>query len=142
MSATQPPWDNERAAKFLGEFLPYRSMLKSIHGTLRLEAQKHPHEVRAAAALVILLCRENLWPTQLGTEERDQIVHLAARQTARLKQLYEQRAKTKPELQSDPTYRRLLTSLDQEARILESRLSDPKPSMPKEPPCTWGEFWP
>lgn len=142
MSNQKPPWNNATAAKFLREFIPYRNVLRTIEKTLALKVQEHPHEIRAAAATVILLCRENLWPTQQdGSEQRDQIVHLAARQLTQLKHLYEQRARIRPELHASPMFRKLLNSLDQELRILESRMSDPTPTMPPEPPCTWGDFW-
>ena len=141
MKSKLSPWDAENAAKFLASFEPYRNVLRQVEGTLRLDAQKFPHEIRAAAALVIILCRENLWPTKKGIEKLDQIVNLAAHQLTRIKQLFEQRGKIKLELLANPMYRNLLSSLDQEIRILEARLSDPKPPMPKEPPCTWGDFW-
>jgi hypothetical protein len=58
-----------------------------------------------------------------------------------IKQLFELNANSKPEMQSNKTYRNLLVSLDEEIRILEARMTNPKPTLPEQPPCTWGDFW-
>ncbi len=141
MTEIIPPWENDVAQEFLASFVPYRNMLKTIERTLNLDPKRHPHEIRAAACMVILLCREKLWPTRGGLEKLDEIANLAAARLTRIKQLFEQRGKVNPDLLSDPRFRQLLRSLDQEIRILESRISDPKPQMSEEPPCTWGKFW-
>ena len=141
MTQIIPPWENQAAEEFLESFSAYRSVLQSIRRTLQLEPKNNPHEIRAAACLVILLCREKLWPIKGGIDQLDEIVDLAVTRLTRIKQLFEQRSKINPELLSDPRFRQLLTSLDQEIRILEARLSDPKPQMTHEPPCTWGNFW-
>ena len=141
MSGVPAPWEPENASQFLSSCQAYRNMLKTISGTLELEARKNPHEIRAAAAMVILLCREKLWPARNGIEELDRIVNLAARQLITIKQLFEQRCRREPDLLANPAYRAMLNSLDQEIRILDSRVSDPKPPMPKEPPDSWGDFW-
>lgn len=141
MTQYLPPWENAPAQQFLESFIPYRNILLQIEKTLHLDPRTHSHELRAAAAMVILLCRDGLWPAKGGVEKRDEIVHLATVKLTRIKQLYEQKSKVNPDLLSDPRYRQLMNSLDHEIRILESRLSDPKPQMPKEPPITWGDFW-
>ena len=141
MSTVPAPWDTDSAKEFLNSCQSYQNVLKTIRGTLELETRKHPHEIRAAATLVILLCRENLWPAKQGIEDLDRIVNLAARQLIKIKQLFEQRCRREPELLANPAYRSMLNSLDQEIRILDSRVSDPKPQMPKEPPDSWGDFW-
>lgn len=138
-SATAP-WDSPEAAAWLGGFEAWRQTIRLIHGSLQLEARTHPQEIRAAAAMVVLFCRENLWP-QNENEIHDPILEMAARQLSTVKQLYETKSRLKPELQSNKNYRNLLTSIDQEIRILEARLSNPKPKMPNQPPCTWGQFW-
>ena len=141
MTKKDAPWDADEAVRFLASFDAYLKVLHKIESTLQLEARQFPHEIRAAAAMVIMLCRQNLWPTRGGQERLDRIAHTAARQLTRIRQLFEQRGKIKPEILSNPSYRTFLTTLDQEIRILESRISDPKPQMPEEPPVTWGEFW-
>ena len=135
------PWDTSEGEDFLTYFVPYRNILKTIEVTLNRDVNKFPNEVRAAASMVIILCREKLWPERDGQRKRDEILDLASKQLIRLKQLYETKGKIDPNLQTKPAYRTLLNSLDQETRILESRLSDPKPVMPNELPATWGDFW-
>ena len=134
------PWDAPEAAEWLSGFDPWKKTIRLIHGSLQLEARTHPQEIRAAAAMVVLFCRENLWPLA-ENEIHEPIMELAARQLSTIKQLYETKSRLEPSLQSNKNYRNLLRSIDQEIRILEARLSDPKPKMPNEPPCTWGSFW-
>jgi hypothetical protein len=142
MSDLNAPWDAESAKDFLTGFDAYKNVIRTIEKTLQKDAKVYPNEIRAAAAMVILLCRENLWPTKGGVERRDKVVHVAARQLTTIKHLFEQRGKTNPELLTNKNYRNLLMALDEEVRILEARLSDPKPQMPKETPSTWSQFWP
>ncbi len=137
---TPAPWDAPDAADWLNNFQPWREMLRLVQGTLQLETRSHPQEIRAATSLVLLFCRENLWPLT-GDSEYEPILETAARQLSHIKQLYETKSRTNPELASNQNYRNLLLSIDQEIRILESRMSDPKPKMPNVPPCTWGNFW-
>lgn len=141
MSKAPPPWESESATKFLASCQSYRNVLKMIQRTLEQDARNYPHEIRAAAALVILLCRENLWPARDGIEELDRVANLATQQLTKIKQLFEQRCRIDPKLHANPSYRSMLDSLNQEIRILESRISDSKPMMPKEPPGSWGDFW-
>lgn len=141
MSTAPSPWESESATKFLASCQSYRNLLKMIRQTLELDARNSPHEIRAAAALVILLCRENLWPARDGLEELDRVANLATQQLTKIKQLFEQRCRIDPKLLANPNYRSMLDSLDQEIRILESRISDPKPTLPKQPPSSWGDFW-
>ncbi len=134
------PWENESAAQWLATFTPWQQSLRLIKGTLKLEAHKSPQEIRAAAAMVIMFCRDNLWPSN-SDSEREKVIELAARQLSTIKQLYETKARNDGSLLSNKKYRNLLTSIDQEIRLLEARITDPKPQLPNEPPCTWGEFW-
>ena len=134
------PWDDEQARNWLATFEPWLTALRLVQGTLQLETQQHPQEIRAAVSLVVLCCRENLWPTSNETEMA-RILELAVRQLSTIKQLYETKARVDPQILTNKNYRNLLVSIDQEIRILESRMSDPKPKMPNEPPITWGKFW-
>ena len=136
----QAPWDDEQASDWLATFDPWLQSLRLIHGTLQLETKQHPQEIRAAVSMVVLFCRENLWPTR-NSEEIEKILELAVRQLSMIKQLYETKARMDPQIMKNKNYRNLLTSIDQEARILEARITDPKPNMPNEPPITWGKFW-
>lgn len=136
----QSPWDDEQVQDWLGAFEPWRQAMRLIHGTLKLETKKHPQEIRAAVSMVLIFCRDNLWPTE-DPAEIEQVIELAVRQLSTLKQLYETKARQNPEMMQNKKYRNLLVSLDQEVRILEARLSNPKSKMPQEPPASWGNFW-
>lgn len=138
--STLAPWDAPEAAAWLNSFQPWREMLRLTQGTLQLETRDHPQEIRAATGLVLLFCRENLWPL-MGDADHEPILEMAARQLSNIKQLYETKSRTNPNLLSNQNYRNLLTSIDEEIRILEARMSDLKPKMPNKPPCTWGDFW-
>ncbi len=123
-----------------------RQMCRLIEGTLRLEVDSRPHEIRAAACMVILLARKNLWSTSARSpdkneDEMDRLVGLASRQMGAVKQLFEKNLRARPQLQNDPSYKKFMESVTQEIRILESRMSKTKSKLPEEPPCTWGKFW-
>ncbi|WP_075085970.1 hypothetical protein [Mariniblastus fucicola] len=140
------PWNNPEAARWVHSSDSMRQLCRLVEGTLRLEVDSRPHEIRAAAATVIMLARKNLW-SPAGREdeeilhEMDRLVGLAARRLGSVKQLFEKKMRAEPELQSDPSYRKLMESINQEIRILESRMSDSPNKLPEEPPCTWGNFW-
>jgi hypothetical protein len=134
------PWNTPQGTDWLASFDPWLQTLRLIHGTLQLEPTEHYHEIRAATAMVILFCRENFWPIK-DDSTQDQILGLASRQLSNIKQLYEYKARSNPGLKTNPSYRNLLTSLDEEIRLIEARMSDDNPMMPNTPPVTWGEFW-
>lgn len=140
------PWDDPEAIDWVQNSDSFRKFCRLVEGTLQLDTKKHVHEIRAAASLVIMLCRKNLWSTKSQTdehivEELDRVTSLAVRQLVKIKQIFELNARSKPGMQSNKTYRNLLVSLDQEIRILEARMTDPKPNIPEQPPSTWGKFW-
>ena len=95
-------------------------MTRLIKSTLTLEPSEYPHQIRAAAALVILLCRPNLWPGE-SIRELDEVVDLARRKLVLIKSFFTSEARVKGNLTSDPAFKRLMKSLEQEIRILESR---------------------
>ena len=117
-----------------------------IEGTLRLEVTQYPHQIRAAATMVILLCRPGLWPT-VGTDEEmvldelDRICNLAHRKLSAIRKMFESKSKENPDLLTRPEFRNLLDSILQEQKILESRMSETPTRLPQEPPCSWGSFW-
>ena len=139
-NADVPPWETPEGRKWFATFQGWRAMRRMIEGTLNLSPKDHAHEIRAAASMVIMFCREGIWP-EVGQGEMLPVIELAARQLSHVKQLYETRGRIRPELQASKNYRLLLKSFDEEIRILEARAADPKPKMPNQPPCTWGEFW-
>jgi hypothetical protein len=140
------PWNENGARQWIEESESMRQTCRLIEGTLRLEVDSRPHEIRAAACMVILLARKGLWSTAArGDEEKiremDRLVSLASRRMAAVKQLFEKNLRSNPELKNDPSYKNFMRSLTQEIRILESRMSDTPSKLPEEPPCTWGKFW-
>jgi len=134
------PWNTPEGTNWVASFDPWLQTIRLIHGTLKLETNDHYHEIRAATAMVIMFCRENLWPIK-DDSTLDQILELASRQLSNIKQLYEHKARSDAALKTNPSYRNLLTSLDEEIRLIEARMSDDNPMMPNSPPTTWGDFW-
>jgi len=134
------PWNGQQGSDWLASFDPWLETLRLVHGTLQLDTASHYHEIRAAAAMVIMFCRENLWPTK-DDSTIEQVLELASRQLSNIKQLYEYKARTNPALKTNPSFRDLLTSIDEEVRLIEARMSDDAPTMQNTPPKTWGEFW-
>ena len=117
-------------------------MTNLIHATLKLEARTHPHEIRAAVALIIMFCREGFWPVEdEDSSELDDVLSLARRQMVVIKSLFAQQLKFKPELASDDSFKTLLRSLDEEMRVLDARMSDSQIKKAQEAPATWGKFW-
>lgn len=139
-STDGPPWETMVGKQWLNSFPPWKQMRRLIHGTLKLDPKDHAHEIRAAASMVIMFARDGLWP-ESELDSLEEVIELAARQLSHVKQLYETKARIRPQLQSSPSYRKLLKSLDEEIRILEARVADTTPKMPNTPPNTWGEFW-
>lgn len=140
------PWDESDATRWVSESESMRQMCRLIEGTLRLEVDSRPHEIRAAASMVIMLARRNLWSTSSSGDEEvadelDRLVGLASRRMGAVKQVFEKNMKANPHLKNDPSYKKFLLSVTQEIRILESRMSDAPSKLPEEPPCTWGKFW-
>lgn len=142
MSANElAPWHDEQAQHWLSSLNSWSNMARLIQTTLNQDPAKYPHQIRAAAALVIMFGREYVWPNRVDVISLDDAISLARRQLAQVKHQFSIRARINPELKQNPKLRMLLDSIDQEIRILESRISEEPMNMPNEPPSTWGEFW-
>ena len=135
------PWEHPDADKWLTSIESWPRMVKLIYKTLEQEPRRYPHEIRAAASLVIMLCRNGLWPQGVEIPTVEKTVALARRQLSQVKHQFSIQARINPELIRDRSYRTLLDSLDEELRILESRISDVETDHPQQPPCSWTEFW-
>lgn len=140
------PWENDLATDWVRNSDSMRQTCRLIEGTLQLEVTQYPHQIRAAAAMVILLCRPGLWATnntdeELMLEELDRVCNLAHRKLSAIRQMFESKSKSNPKLSTRPEIRNLLDSILQEQRILESRMSETPSRLPQEPPCSWGTFW-
>ena len=134
------PWSDKQAQVWLRSFKSWEKMARLIKSTLTLEPTEYPHQIRAASALVILLCRDKLWPAG-SVRELDEVVDIARRKMVMIKSHFTSEARVNSRLTSDPSFKRLMQSLDEEIRVLESRMSDPPLRLPQNPPCTWGDFW-
>ena len=132
------PWHSRDAANWLGSFEPWQRMLQLVLTTLEKEPRNHPHEIRAAASFVIFFAREGVWPVEGGIRELDSILNLARRQLSVVRQMYALEGRHNKKLMANMNYKTLLRSMEEEIRILDSRLSEENGVMPNEPPCTWG----
>ena len=136
------PWMDETALRWLATLDSWPRLVRLVQTTLKQEPRKFPHQIRAAAALLIMIGREGLWPTSSGILSIEDVSGLARRQLAQVKHLFSTQARLDRGLVKDRGFRTLLNSLDEELRILEARASrDDSPALPQEPPCSWGDFW-
>ena len=106
-SSAAAPWAASDGRRWLEGASPWAHAMRLIHGTLQLETKKHPQEIRAAAAMVVMFCRDGLWPTR-DENQIDRVLELAARQLTSIKQLYEIKARSNPEMMTNRNYRNLL----------------------------------
>ncbi len=132
------PWHDREATNWLASFQPWQRMLSEIRTTLEKEPRNHPHEIRAAACMVIMFGREGVWPVQGGIRELDSIVDLARRQLQIVRQMYALEGRHNKSLMANMNYKTLLKSLEEEIKILETRLSDEPTLTRNRPPCSWG----
>jgi hypothetical protein len=135
------PWNDSANRRWFNELPAWEQMTKFVINTLQQDAKLYPHQIRAAAAMVIMFCREGVWPARMGIHELDTIVELAYRQLSIVKQQLFGKTREDRDLLGNPSFRQLLRSLDEELSILVSRKSDVPRGKPQVPPCTWGEFW-
>ena len=115
-------------------------MGRIVRSTLSLEPAEHPHQIRAAASMVILFGRHGMWPGE-SVQELDEVVDLARRKLVLIKSFFTSEARVKGNLTSNPAFKELMESLDQEIRILESRSNDEPGAKGQRPPASWGPFW-
>ena len=135
------PWYDEQAIHWLSSFNSWARMAQLIQTTLKQDPRKYPHQIRAAASLVIMLGRDNVWPDRIDVMSLEDILGLARRQLVQVKNHFSVTAKMNTKLKQHPKFRQLLDSMDQEIRILESRMSEEPVNIPNEPPSSWTNFW-
>jgi hypothetical protein len=68
------PWDNDAAANWFSDMISETGLAERVEKTLQLDVKEHYEEVRAAAALVVLLGHTYVWPI----EDLDRHLELAA----------------------------------------------------------------
>lgn len=91
--------------------------------------------------MVIMMGRKGVWPERIDLPSLDDSVAVARRQLAQVKHHFSVSARINPDLKKHPGFRSLLDSIDNELKILESRMSENELNMPDEPPSSWKDFW-
>jgi hypothetical protein len=134
------PWDDQNAADWLCTFEAWKLMVGFVRRTLERDPRSCPHEIRAAASFVIMFCREGTWPNFVDPIEGAMILDLARRQLSVVRQMYALEGRSNKKLMANRNFKMLLKSLEEEIRILDSRVSDEDVTMANQPPVTWGEF--
>lgn len=137
----EAPWLDESAVRWLATLDSWPRLAQLLQKTLQQDPLKFPHQIRAAAALTIMIAREGLWPRRGNLMDIESVAGLARRQLAQVKQLISTQTRIDRDLVRDRSVRTLLESLDEELRNLESRASTDFPPVRQEPPRTWGKFW-
>ncbi len=135
------PWHNEAASKWISETVCWSKMAKLVQGTLQMEPNKFPHQIRAAAAVVIMIGRKGMWPESNDLLSVVDIIALARRKLTQVKQLYSVQSRQNPSLSGDKTYKAILQTIGDEIKILEARIADPPLELSDQPPDSWADFW-
>ena len=134
------PWSDSDASHWLVHLDSWKKVAAQTVTTLQLEPTQFPHRIRAAAAMVIMFGRPDIWPAA-DLRQFDKVIDLARRQLVQVKSYFTSEARRVAAMASSPAYRTLMQSLDEEIRILESRMTDPPMKLNQQPPVTWGDFW-
>jgi hypothetical protein len=135
------PWRDMRGTDSFCRSEAWLKFTSLVTRTLENDPRRFPHQIRAAAAMVILFCRNGLWPSRRGQDELEEVLSLARRQLSQIRQLYAAEARVNPEISGNKDFRDLLKSLDEEMRCLDARASEDPLNLPNEPPLTWGKFF-
>ncbi len=139
-SSNLAPWSDEAAKQWIKSSEGWTKLTRLVKSTLTLEPSEYPHQIRAAAAVVILFCREELWPSD-SIRDLDEVVDLARRKLVLIKSFFTSEARVKGDVTSNPAFKTLMKSPEEEIRILESRMTDPPMKLPQKAPATRGDFW-
>lgn len=135
------PWNQPDSARWLAANESMQRFTRMIARTLENDPRQFPLQIRAAAAMVILLGRPGMWPATCGTEWED-VVGLARRNLSVVRELYSVESKREGHTQEQLTsLHRLLKGIEAEMRILDARLSETPLNIPNEPPEAWGQAW-
>ncbi len=131
------PWHHPDVHEWLVAFRPWQNYTHHVRQILERKPQQFAHEVRGAAALVIMLGREKLWPTN----DLEDVVYLASAKLGTVRNLIFSMSNKNKELLNDERYRLLIQSIDEELRILATRRSRAKRTAAEEAPASWVGFW-
>ena len=118
------PWDSDSAADWYGDLFDEIPLAAKVEETLNADPEEYAEEIRAAAALLIMLGRTYIWPV----DDMDRHLELAIAQMEKVQATYED----EPELAS---------AVGEEITVLKSRLANNQdgPTIPQ--PTSWGKFW-
>jgi hypothetical protein len=118
------PWDSDSAADWYGDLFDEIPLAAKVEETLNADPEEYAEEIRAAAALLIMLGRTYMWPV----DDMDRHLELAIAQMEKVQATYED----EPELAS---------AVGEEITVLKSRLANNQdgPTIPQ--PTSWGKFW-
>jgi hypothetical protein len=120
------PWDNDTAADWFGEVFDELPLARKVEEALELDGEEDHEQIRAAAAVLIMLGRTYIWPV----EDLERHLKLAIARLKEIRPLYEA---TGGEEWAE--------AIDGEIAVLEARLAnEPDGQFPSEPPG-WEEFW-
>lgn len=117
------PWDNDSAADWYADLFESTDLAARVEKTLRSDPDESADEIRAAAAIVIMLGRTHIWPV----ERLDNDLRLAADQLEAV-------ART-PEYAESPEF---VQAIQIEVAELRSRLKPGSPPPTRKP---WWKFW-
>lgn len=129
------PWENDSAADWFGDTFDQTKLAQRVEDTLNLDVEDSADEIRAAAAVLLLLGHTFVWPVK----EIDRHLALAADRLSEIKEsgIYDEA----PEI---------VASLDAEIQELRRRIKESPPlpqqqttAVQPEPESIrkWWEFW-
>ena len=118
------PWDSDSAADWYGDLFDEIPLAAKVEETLNADPEEYAEEIRAAAALLIMLGRTYMWPV----DDMDRHLELAIAQMEKVQATYED----EPELAS---------AVGEEITVLKSRLANNQDGLTIPQPTSWGKFW-
>lgn len=120
------PWDGDAAADWYGDLFEKFPLGTEVEAALMLDPEESADEIRAAAALLIMLGRTYIWPIN----DIDRHLKLAIEQMEKVHAIYV--ADDEPEF---------ATAVAEEIAVLKSRHENAKDSPTIPQPKSWGAFW-
>jgi hypothetical protein len=135
------PWFQPDAVTWASGNEAMRRFTRLILKTLENDPRQFPIQMRAAASMVIMLCREGMWPAH-DKQELDDVVGQARRNLSVIREFYSIESKRRDDVATHASLNRLLKTIETEMRILDARQSEEPLNIPNEPPEAWGNIWP
>ena len=122
------PWDNDSGADWFGDMFDATKLADHVEATLQLDPQDMHEEIRAAAAVVLLLGYTYVWPIK----QIDRHLALAADRLEELLRL---------DIYAEAPD--LVATIREEIQELRSRIKEPSSVTPQPKPSNtkWWQFW-